>query len=293
MKTMTKIKRVLSRAFVFVAIFSFTLTFKTYAAEILWDSYEVPSTRQKPRLVDNADLLTDSEESYLLQRLDETSEKWSSNIAILTVNSHSGPIQDYSDDYFDYNGFCADYNESGILFMLSMEDREWAISTSGSAEYAFTDYGQDYLFNEMRGDLSEGDYAEAFNTYVDVCDRLFDAYSKGTPVDVGTKPPKTSSDILAYLAGSIALGLALALIPILKMKSDLKTVKMAGGAANYTTGRLKLTTSQDRFVRKSLTRTEIPKDNGSSGGSRGGFGGGSSIHTSSSGHSHGGSHGHF
>ena len=291
MNTMTKIKRVLCKTFLLIGIFSFTLTFKTYAAEILWDSYEIPATRQKPRLVDNADLLTDSEESALLTRLDETSVKWSSNIAILTVNSHSGPIEAYADDYFDYNGFCSEFGESGILFMLSMENREWTISTSGSAEYAFTDYGQDYLFNEMRGDLSDGDYADAFNTYVDVCDRLLDAYSKGTPVDVGVKPPKTTSDILAYLAGSIALGLALALIPILKMKSDLKTVKMASSATNYT-GRLRLTTSQDRFVRKTLSKTEIPRDNDSN-GSRGGFGGGSTIHTSSSGHSHGGSHGHF
>ena len=288
---MTKIYRVLSKAILLAMIFSFTLTFKTYAAEILWDSYEVPSTRQKPRLVDNADLLTDSEEASLLARLDETSEKWSSNIAILTVDSHNGPIQEYADDYFDYNGFCADYDESGILFMLSMEDREWAISTSGSAAYAFTDYGQDYLFNEMRGDLGDGYYADAFNTYVNVCDRLFDAYSKGTPVDVGAEPPKTASDIVLYIIGSIIAGLVIALFPILKMKSDLKTVKMAGGAANYTAGRLKLTSSQDRFVRKSLTRTEIPKDNGSN--RSGGFGGGSSMHTSSSGHSHGGSHGHF
>ena len=131
MKTTTKIKRVFWKTFVLIAIFSFTLTFKTYAAEILWDSYEVPATRQKPRLVDNADLLTASEESELLKKLDETSEKWSSNIAILTVNSHNGPIEAYADDYFDYNGFCTEYNESGILFMLSMEDREWAISTSG------------------------------------------------------------------------------------------------------------------------------------------------------------------
>ncbi|RKM55948.1 TPM domain-containing protein [Butyrivibrio sp. CB08] len=294
MNTMTKISRAVSKTILLMMIFAFALTFKTYAAEILWDSYEVPATRQKPRLVDNADLLTDSEETALLQKLDATSEKWQSNIAILTVNSHNGPIQDYADDYFDYNGFCSEYNESGILFMLSMEDREWAISSSGSAQYAFTDYGQDYLFNEMRGDLSDGDYYDAFNTYVEQCDRLLYAYSQGTPVDVGVKPPKTTSDILGYLVGSIAVGLVVALFPILKMKSDLKTVKMAGNAAGYAKGKLHMSIQQDRFVRKTLSKTEIPRDNGSSNGSRGGgFGGGSTLHTSSSGHSHGGSHGHF
>ena len=292
MNTTLKISRAISKTILTVMIFAFALTFKTYAAEILWDSYEVPATRQKPRLVDNADLLTDSEEKELLQKLDETSEKWQSNIAILTVNSHNGPIQDYADDYFDYNGFCSEFNESGILFMLSMEDREWAIATSGSAQYAFTDYGQQYLFDQMRSDLSDGYYDDAFDTYVKVCDKLLYAYSQGTPVDVGVKPPKTPSQIVTYLIGSIVVGLIIALFPILKMKSDLKIVKMAGSAAGYTSGKLRLTQQQDRFVRKTLSKTEIPRDNGSN--SRGGsHGGGSTLHTSSSGHSHGGSHGHF
>ncbi len=271
-----------------VCLFAFSL--HAQAAEVLWDDYTVPTSRQKERLLDNADLLSDAEEILLLDKLDTVSNKWNCNVVVLTVYEHSGPIQDYADDYFDYNGFGADFNDSGILFMLSMFDREWAISTSGRAQYAFTDYGQEYLFDQMRDDLSDSDYYDAFSTYVEVCDRLLEMDSKGTPYDYGVKQPKSSSDILGYILGSLFGGSVIALIPVLKMKSDLKTVRMATNASNYQeSGGIRLSRREDRFVRKTLTKTPIPKDNDS----RGGHSGGSTLHTSSSGHSHGGSHGHF
>jgi uncharacterized protein len=271
-----------------ISLFAFSL--RAEASEVLWDQYEVPATRQKDRLLDNADLLTDGEESLLLDKLNDVSNKWNCNVVVLTVDDHSGPIQDYADDYFDYNGFGADYNGDGILFMLSMSDREWAISTAGRAQWAFTDYGQEKMMDEMMDELREGDYYEAFEEYVMICDRYLEMYDSGTAYDVGVKPPKTQKDIIGYIFGSIIGGLIIALIPILKMKSDLKTVKMQANANAYEGGKgISLRVKEDRFVRKALSKTPIPKDTGS----RSGGGGGSSIHTSSSGSSHGGSHGHF
>jgi uncharacterized protein len=268
----------------------FTLSFTAGAAEILWDEFEVPSTRQKERLLDNADLLTDSEEADILRRLDEISYKWQCDLVILTVDDHTGDIQSYADDYFDYNGFGKEFNDSGFLFMLSMFDREWAFSGKGTCGYAITDYGREYLFDQMRSDLADDDYYGAFSTYISTCDWLLQKYSEGTPYDYDSKEPKTTSDILGLLAGSILGGLVIALIPILKMKSDLKTVKMVNNATNYQSGGgIRVTLREDRFIKKALVKTPIPKDNGS----RGGHSGGSTFHTSSSGSSHTGSHGHF
>ena len=286
----TKTQRYFARALILFLISLFAFSLRAEAFDELWDQYEVPSTRQKERLLDDADLLTDGEESLLLDKLNDVSNKWNCNVVVLTVDNHSGPIQDYADDYFDYNGFGADFNDNGILFMLSMYDREWAISTSGRAQYAFTDYGQEYLFDQMRGDLADGDYYDAFVTYVNVCDRLLEMDSQGTPYDIGTKEPVTASGILVRILGSIFGGSLVALIPLLKMKSDLKTVRMAANASQYQESQgIRLTRQEDRFVRKTLHKTPIPKDNDS----RGSSGGGSTLHTSSSGHSHGGSHGHF
>ena len=279
-----------------IILFALVLPVTSLAAVQLWDNYEVPDTRQKPRLVDQADLLSDGEEKNLLSTLDSLSEKWKCNIVVLTVDSHTGPIQDFADDYYDYNGFGADFNESGILFMLSMEDREWAISTAGDAIRVFTDYGQDYMFNQMRDDLSDGDYYGAFNTYAGVCDALLDQAASGSPYDVNQPQPRvrTASDYLAYLGYSVIIGLVVALFPILKMKSDLKTVHMNTSASGYQSPQgMRMRVNSDRLVNKTLSKTPLPKDDDSSSSRGGGWSGGSSIHTSSSGHSHGGSHGHF
>ena len=285
-----KIRKKTAKILVFFLVLAFLIPVNAMAAEVLWDSYEIPSTRQKERLLDNADLLSDSEEKYILQQLDSYSEKWKCNLAILTVDAHNGPIQDYADDYFDYNGFQADYNNRGILFMLSMEDREWAISTSANIAAAFTDYGQEYMMDRMLPYLLDGDYNGAFEEYIRVCDYFLDLYSQGTPYDVGYKAPRTTGDIVRYALISILIGLIVAIFPILGMKSQLKTVKVATGAADYESGKgINLRVKEDRFVNKALNRVKIQSESSRSGGSSGG----SSMHTSSSGSSHGGSHGHF
>ena len=269
-------------------VISLLIPLKVIAGDVLWDRYEIPSTRQKDRVYDAADLLTDSEEENLLSTLDELSNKWQCNIIVLTTDSHNGSIQACADDYFDYNGFCSEFNESGVLFMLSMEDREWAFSTSGAAQYAFTDYGQEYLLEQMLPYLREGDYYDAFNKYAEVSDYYLDLYSQGTAFDKGYKPPKTAADHVRSAVISLIIGLVVAIFPIMGMKSELKTVNMKPNAAGYAPGGAQVRVKEDVFINKTLTRTPKPKDTERSSSS-----GGSTLHTSSSGHSHGGSSGHF
>ncbi len=255
----------------------------------LWDSYEMPDSRQKERLVDEADLLTDSEESDLLQKLNSISEKHQSNVVILTVDDHSGTIQDFADDYFDYNGFQADYNGSGILFMLSMGDREWHISTCGSAIAAFTDYGQEYMSGEMLPYLSNGDYYSAFNTYINIADRFLTLYEEGTPYDVNND--KDPNELKVVAIASVVVGLILGFIIVGIMAAQLHSVHMNTSAAGYQAhSGINMQVHRDTFLRASTSKRPIPRDDGSRGG---GFSGGSSTHTSSSGSSHGGSSGHF
>lgn len=290
MNNTKQFKQKTALSIVLFLILTFLLPLNTHAADVLWDSYEVPSTRQKERLLDNADLLTENQEEDLLEKLNSISQKWQCNVIVLTVDSYNGSIQEYADNYYYYNGFGADYNDNGILFMLSMEDREWAINTSGDAIYAFTDYGQEYMTDRMLPYLRDGDYDLAFDEYINVCDYFLDLYSQGTPYDVGYKAPRTSADVAKYVFFSVIIGLVLAIVPLFIMASELTPVKSATTATAYESEKgVNLRVKEDRFIRKTLSKTPKPQDTGSKGGS----GGGSTTFTSSSGHSHGGSHGHF
>ena len=59
-----------------------------------------------PRLVDNADILTDSEEKSLLAKLNEISERQQIDVAILTVKDETteSSITAYADDSKIYDG---------------------------------------------------------------------------------------------------------------------------------------------------------------------------------------------
>ena len=289
MRIIIKIHKKIAIALLAIMIAAFCVPAVTSFASDgqLWDDYVMPSTRQKERLLDNAELLTASEKQEILDLLNSISSAHQSNVAILTVNSHRGSIQDYADDYFDYNGFQADYDGSGILFMLSMEDREWAISTHGTAAYVFTDYGQAELMDEMIPYLGDGEYYDAFKKFIDVSERYFTLYESGTPYDIDYKDTSPAAVRKAFLI-CLLIGLIVGLIPIGIMSLDLKSVKANANAAGYQIHNgLHMGLHTDTYIRSSTSRTKIPeKDSSSSSG-------GSSFHVSSSGSSHGGSSGHF
>ncbi len=284
-----KRKRIFLLAVLSAILISFFLMapIETLASDdVMWDKYEMPSSRQKDRFVDAANLLSESSRKELQDRMDEISAKWRCNIVILTVDEHTGPIQDYADDYFDYNGFQADYDGSGILFMLSMADREWAISTSGNAIAAFTDYGQQKMMDDMLPDLGDGYYFSAFDTYIDTADRYLELYEAGTPYDVGTRDA-TPAEMRGAFIVCIIIGLIVGLIPVGIMISSLTTVHSNSSASGYQShSGIHMKFHKDTYLRSSVSKAPIPKEDSRSSG-------GSSTHFSSSGSSHGGSHGHF
>ena len=80
---------------------------------------DVPAGSELPRLVDDADLLTDSEEKELNQQLDTVSEEQECDVIIVTVDSLNGKtVEEYADDYYDDNSYGYGENNSGILFLV-------------------------------------------------------------------------------------------------------------------------------------------------------------------------------
>lgn len=230
------------------------------------------------RLVDQADLLTDWQEESLCEQLDAISVKHGLDVVVVTADTLNGQSpRDYADDFFDYNG----YSNDGILLLVSMEDRDWWISTAGYGITAFTDAGIEYLGDRFVPSLSDGDYAEAFDIYADVCDEFLTQAKNGNPYDVHNLPREPFHP-LKNLVICLVIGLVLALIITGVMKGQLKTVRAKFGAEDYVKpGSLNVTHRQDLFLYRNVHRTPKPKD------------GGSSTHRSSSGRSHGGGGGKF
>lgn len=239
------------------------------------------------RLVDNAKLLSEDEYSQLKEHIDTVSEKYTFDVVIVTEKSIGDKTPtEYADDFFDYKGYGEGDNHDGILFLLDMENRKWAISTTGAGIPYFTDYGQEKIMDDVKPYLSDGEYYDAFDTFVTMCDDYINTAITDEPYDVNNQP-KTIIPIYYIIFGGVGIGALVGFIVVLIMKSKLKTVRMQPLASSYVkSGSFKLTEHSDLFLYRNISKTAKPKDNDSSSG-------GSSTHTSSSGTSHGGSSGSF
>lgn len=241
------------------------------------------------RLVDDADLLSQLEEQELLAVLDRVSEEQQCDVVIVTVWSLNGRyIVDYADDYFNYNGYGMGSERDGILFLISMDEREWAISTCGFGITAFTDAGQEYITDRLMSDLRDGEYYEAFSIFAEEADHFLEQARNGRPYDRGNLPGKLLGNIaLAAVIGLIG-GLILAILSVAHMKKEMQPVYAQPAAMNYLVrDSSRMWDQRERLIRKYVNKIHIPRNHS------GGGGGGSSTHRGSSGMSHGGSHGRF
>ena len=257
---------------------------------------QIPDERLGPRLADQEELLTTEEQEELLARLDEISERQQCDVVIVTVASIEGKTAtEYADDYFDYQGYGYGEKSDGILLLVGMKERVWAISTHGSLGIsAFTDAGLDYIKEDVQFQLKRDNYAKAFRTFASLCDQFLTAAHKGKPYDVGNLPIKHASpSILIFL---FPIGILIMAWKSRSKKRSLKSVVKKTGAISYKVpNSLHLWVDEDRITGSHVTkrkRNEESRDRGGSSGS-GGSSGGSTTHTSSSGRTHGGTSGTF
>lgn len=275
---------------------------------ILVAALAVPVLAAGPKIVDRADLLTQDQKASLEAKAQAIADQYGMDVVIVTVYDTEGTdVTTYADDYYDENGYGIGPDYSGVLFLLSMEDRRWAISTCGDAIYALTDYGIEELFGYIRSDLGSNRFYEAFDTYLDRLPEFFQAYKDGSPIDgrpnqggdgpgyidpadrdnvVYYDPEPGAMDYIRIVAVALLIGAAVGGIAILIMRSQMNTARAQRTAGSYlVSGSYQLRRAQDIFLYSRVTKTPRPKSNSG--------GGGSSTHSSSMGRSHGGRSGGF
>lgn len=207
---------------------------------------------------DGADLLTEEQEAKLTIYLRSLGEKLDISLVVVTVDSLGGKSpRSYADDYYDTYGFLPD----GALFLVSMEFRDWWVSTTGKCE---DEISSDKIEDAVVSYLSSGSYYAAFEAFGKSCEKQM------TP---------------AYFLGAvicIAIGVVVALAVTLTLRSQMKSVRPQHSAASYICpGSLHITTSRDIYLYRTHTVTAKPKSNSSG------------SHSGSSGRSHGGGGGKF
>lgn len=239
---------------------------------------------EKCRVVDMANLLTDSEKNTIIEKFDEVSIRQKTDIIVATTEDlQNYSVRDYADALYDDYNFGYGSNRDGVLLLISMEDKDCYISTCGYGSTAFTDAGIEYIGKQIKTELSDGDYAEAFEEFAELSDDFITQARSGEPYDSGNLPKKPMSVI--WIPISIVIGFLIAKIIVGQMKDKLKTVRSKSEANDYIkNGSMNIVESRDLFLYHTVVKTAKPKNNNSSG---------SRTHTSASGQTHGGGGGKF
>ena len=265
------------------------------------------------RLYDEYGVLSEDEYNTVLEALNVVSDRFQVDTSIAVVDSIEeygyDDITAYADDLFDYYSYGTGANKDGILFVIAMAERKWALSTHGIAIQYVTDKGNEYLQEQFLPYLSDGDYEKAFWAYAKGCDYLYgertgqrpsvyfeqsdsydeehnfydENYDPYEPIPVSRRLEMTAR----YIPIALLVGFLLSMIPMGIMKAKLHTVQQRSGAADYVDrDSLRITNARDIFLYRTVNRTRRAQENEDHGGP-------STTHTSSSGETHGGSSGSF
>jgi uncharacterized protein len=216
-------------------------------------------------LFDEPRLLDADEIHSLLSRLYQVENKYQVQIAIAAVNTVGNmSIDDYVEDYYDSNEFGYGPSRDGVLLLIAMEEREYRILANGFGADAISASDIERMGDIIAPSLSDGNYAKAFNDFVDECVYQIDGEINGFPFEFGKN-----------LIISLVIGVVIALLATGFMKSQLKSVAKKNAATEYVKpGSMQITQSNDFFLYRVVDRKKKETNSSGSSGSSRNVGGG-------------------
>ena len=199
---------------------------------------------------DEADLLTEGQESELVEKLMEVSHATDAQIVIATIASmDGGNIDAFVDDLYDSMGFGYGENHDGVLLLVCMDPREYRILSNGYAGTAIGPDQIDTLCDFMETYLPNGHYTTAFHSFADQCGEFLEYYQMGSPFKVGKN-----------LTISLIIGIIAGLIVVFILKGQLKSVRKQDQAHRYVKpGSMTVNIQYDIFLYRTVSRTKKQK----------------------------------
>lgn len=237
------------------------------------------SLTETPYITDTVGLITQEEAQELETQAERIAMTYGCAPYILVVENfrdyeREGNILDAGMDLYERWDLGCGEEKNGILLMLSMAERDYALVPYGSlTQAAFTDYGQAYLEDRFLDDFRDDDWIGGFRDYLDTSAWLLEQAQNGVAYDTNT----------VYGAGTahrgfqplvIIVPLAVALVVCLVFTAQMKTARKQTQARNYITGNgVNMRIVQDSFTHRTVTRQVIQQK------SSGGGGGGTTVNS--------------
>jgi len=222
-------------------------------------------------VTDGAGLLTNAELRELNDRALDITQKFECEVSIFIVEDmRTGDAYEFAKQVYRNNEFGYGPEQSGLMLMLSMADRDYALIAYGFGNVAFTDHGKDVMLDGyILPLLAKNNYYEAFLAYFDKAAEFLAMARAGTPFDYNTDEEYQANAAASLAATKVVFNIIIpvvaALIVCLVFLRQMKTARKQRSAANYVPeGGFVITGSSDTYLYSTEIRTTIEEKGGTS-----------------------------
>ena len=236
----------------------------------------VSAQPQLNHVTDAAGILDEQQSRQLEEKAKEISEKLNFGFYIVTVDDFTNYVDTHSvgvaaESIYLGNELGMGEDQSGLMLMLSMSGRDYAIYAFGYGNTAFTDYGKDYLAEAFLPDFANDDWYNGFDAFLDEAQEMVGLARSGNPVDVDNAPLPLPGRLLG-IGVCVLLGMLAAFFVTSSLKNQMKSVAQGIYAEAFVNKKgLQLSDRYDRYTRTTRSRVyDPPQQSKSSSGSSGG-----------------------
>ena len=207
-------------------------------------------------VMDMADLLSGRELSQLESMASGIARDYGCAPYIITLEDYrdygSGDIFETAMDIYEELGLGYGREKNGILLLMSMEERDYAMVSYGELSHsAFTDYGQEYMEECFLSRFRENDWAGGFEAYLRACTELLDLEAQGRPYDVGSAPGGFNFLIVLIPLAGASVGCGI-------FAFQMKSARYKSEARDYLPGNgVNMRIVRDRFTHRTVMRQRI------------------------------------
>ena len=141
-----------------------------------------PAPEGTPRVVDDADIFTDSEEAALEAKIASFIEAHAADVVIFTdTTTHGLSRAVYAADFYDFNGYGCGPEHDGFCLLLCMDPNSrggWCCVTGSKPRRLYTEENANALDDVLYAYLGEGEYYAGVSDWIDNLGTLLE---KGVP----------------------------------------------------------------------------------------------------------------
>lgn len=235
-------------------------------------------------VIDRANLLSASQSGDLEQMAAQLSEQYRCGVYFIAVDSWRALN---GNDVFDcadviYTNYLPGYGpeRDGILLLLSMQERDYALLAYGGAQNVFTDRAMTHMEDDFLSYFGDDNWSGGVKAYLKSTEKILQLAQEGTIITPGNDPIAQAEARTWKTLVVVAVPLLVAFIVCMVFKGQMNTVHGISAARYAEDSGLELMIREDVFTHVTRVRQKIESQSSSrSGGSSGHSTGHSSGHS--------------